>query len=92
MAGPVVDNKIDVVANVGKWNKTDGNQIAKELGFKNFIFINDFTAAGYGISRIMPKDCKTLGDSGKNPLQEGAGSVKLVIGPGTGLGQGILFK
>lgn len=92
MAGPVINNTIDVTVNVKKWGRTDGNQIAKDLGFKKFIFINDFTAAGYGISRIRPKDCETLGRSGKNPVQEGANSVKLVIGPGTGLGQGILYK
>ena len=64
MAGPVVNNTIDITVNVKKWGKTDGNKIAQEMGFKSFIFINDFTAAGYGISRIREKDCKALGDSG----------------------------
>ena len=33
-----------------------------------------------------------LGDTDKAPLQEKERSVKVVIGPGTGLGQGLLVK
>ena len=90
MAGPVVDNTIQAV-NIKHWNVTDGNQIAREMGFQSFLFINDFTAAGYGISRVKESDCTSLGGS-TVPLLEGANSVKVVIGPGTGLGQGILVK
>lgn len=92
MAGPVVNNTIDVTVNIKHWGKTDGNKLAEEFNFKSFVFINDFTAAGFGISRIKPEQCTALGDSGKIDLQEGAGSVKVVIGPGTGLGVGILYK
>jgi len=48
--------------------------------------MNDFTAAGYGISRIKPRDCSIVGKSSKAWLKEGALSVKAIIGPGTGLG------
>lgn len=56
------------------------------------MFINDFTAAGYGITRINPENCQVLGGCKDVKLKEGAKSVKVVIGPGTGLGEGILKK
>ena len=62
------------------------------MNFDKFILINDFTAAGYGVSTLTPKDSVPLGDSANAPMLEGEKSVKLVIGAGTGLGQGILIK
>lgn len=56
----------------------------------SFTFINDFTAAGYGVTTLTDGEFKTLGSS--QPRMEGAQSVKVVIGPGTGLGQGVLIK
>ena len=78
MAGPVDDNTIKAV-NIKHWVKTDGNRIASEMGFQSFLFINDFTAAGYGISIVKESDCKALGDSGKISLNEGANSVSAYI-------------
>mmetsp|Transcript_14302 Transcript_14302/g.22270 ORF Transcript_14302/g.22270 Transcript_14302/m.22270 type:complete len:255 (+) Transcript_14302:444-1208(+) len=62
------------------------------MGFEKFTFINDFTAAGYGISTLEDDESKPVQESGNAKLQEGAKSVKLVLGPGTGMGQGILIK
>lgn len=45
------------------------------------MLINDFTAAGYGILPLKEKDFIRLDD---NQIVEGG--VKVVIGPGTGLG------
>lgn len=58
----------------------------------SFVLINDFTAAGYGISTLKHKDSTILGSSGEAMQNEGPNSVKIVIGPGTGLGCGILIK
>ena len=80
------------LTNISRWPTLDGNQLAKDFKFKSFVFINDFTAAGYGISVLTSKDCDILGSSGEANMEEGAGSVKVVIGPGTGLGVGILVK
>ena len=91
IAGPVSNNMVKLT-NIPHWPKLDGNQLAKDLKLKSFVFINDFTAAGYGISVLSCKDCDILGSSGEAEMQEGAGSVKVVIGPGTGLGVGILVK
>jgi glucokinase len=92
MAGPVSNNVVTGATNIRHWGPQDGNKIAKDFGLKSFIFLNDFTAAGYGISVLQPKDYVVVGDSAKAELQEGARSVKIVVGPGTGLGQGILVK
>lgn len=90
MAGPVNDNKIPVTVNIPHWGVSDGNEVAKKFNLDSFTFINDFTAAGYGISRVTNAQCKTLNPDGK--MVEGKNSVKVVMGPGTGLGQGILVK
>lgn len=49
--------------------------------------MNDFAAFGLGIDLLMEKDVTYLNNS---PIQQG--KVKIVIGPGTGLGEGILTK
>jgi glucokinase len=86
MAGPVNDNIVSVTVNIQHWGPSDGNKIAQEHKFDSFTFLNDFTAAGYGISVLTPSDYVVLGDSAKAPLIEGPKSVKIVVGPGTGLG------
>lgn len=59
---------------------------------QSFLLINDFVAAGYGVRRLKPQDSTALGASKEVKLHEGAKSIKVVIGPGTGLGQGILVR
>ena len=56
------------------------------------MFINDFLAAGYGVSRLKPSDCTKLNLGPKAVMKETGLSVKAVIGPGTGLGQAFLAK
>ena len=55
MAGPVVDNKIPVTVNIPHWPVADGSEVQKKFSLDSFTFINDFTAAGYGISRVTDK-------------------------------------
>jgi len=43
-------------------------------------------AAGYGVRRLKPSDSTPVGSSANAKLYEGANSVKVIIGPGTGLG------
>jgi len=90
IAGPVNNNCVDIQANIPHWPRSDGQQVKEQFGFQKFFFINDFKAAGLGISRIKKEQCVQL--SGDQPLQEGPRSVKAVIGPGTGLGQAFLCK
>ena len=70
-----------------QWSLIDGTSLSQILNIPHFVLINDFTAAGYGILPLREKDLSRLND---NQIVEGA--VKVVMGPGTGLGQGILAK
>jgi glucokinase len=82
VAGPVAGNST-TLTNLG-W-KVSGNTLASELRLPEVRLMNDFEAAGLGISRLAPNDLETL--------QEGrpvARAARLVIGAGTGLGVGLL--
>ena len=92
MAGPVSNNTIPITVNIPRWPVSDGYKVAKQFNLQSFTFINDFTAACYGVSRIKPMQCVALNKSSEVQVNEGAGSVKALMGPGTGLGQGILIK
>lgn len=48
IAGEVNNNTVSTT-NCPHWPISDGDAIAEELGCKCFTFINDFSAAGYGI-------------------------------------------
>ena len=51
MAGPVCNNTVAPV-NIPHWPTSDGYAIAQASKFDSFVFINDFTAAGYGICTL----------------------------------------
>lgn len=50
------------------------------------MLINDFMAAGYGVASLMKSQSTQI--FGGIPYENG---VKIVIGPGTGLGEAILI-
>uniref|UniRef100_A0A7S3I8B3 Glucokinase n=1 Tax=Favella ehrenbergii TaxID=182087 RepID=A0A7S3I8B3_9SPIT len=52
-----------------------------------FELVNDFVAAGHGLLQLQEKDYERLN---RSPIEEGG--VKVVLGPGTGHGQGYLVK
>jgi len=78
----VANNRVEIQANIKHWPVSDGRELAKQFKFGSFQFLNDFTAAGYGVSRLTSKDCKKLNEP-KTTVDD---KVKVVIGPGTGLG------
>ena len=80
VAGPVDNNTVEFT-NVIKWSLIDGTSLSQILDIPHFVLINDFTAAGYGILPLKERDFIRLDD---NQIIDGA--VKVVIGPGTGLG------
>ena len=86
MAGPVDNNTVEFT-NVVHWSVVDGTAISQSLNIRHFILINDFTAAGYGVLALKEKDYVRMTD-----VQAQEGAVKVVMGPGTGLGEGILVK
>ena len=82
VAGPVVDNAT-VLTNLG-WPIAAG-PLATRFGWRCATLVNDFAAAGLGISRLAADDLVVL-QSGR-PRERG---LRLVIGAGTGLGVGWL--
>lgn len=87
-AGPVKDNFCQLTN--CKWG-VDGGLIEQATGIETIV-INDFLAIGYGIPIFDVNDSKRIV---KVPHRDGSYApdghgVKLVLGPGTGLGVGYL--
>jgi len=82
VAGPVAMNSV-TLTNLG-W-KVRGDALAAELGVPEVRLLNDFAAAGLGISRLAPDELETL--QAGYPV---AGGARLILGAGTGLGTGFL--
>ncbi|MBN2737247.1 MAG: glucokinase [Spirochaetales bacterium] len=89
-AGPVANNYCQLTN--CSW-AIDGAAIEKETGIKTLI-INDFMAIGYGIPTLdvnNPAQITALANTdGKKPAPEG--TIKAVVGAGTGLGVGFLTQ
>jgi glucokinase len=82
VAGPVAANT-STLTNLG-W-KVDGAALSHALHLPVVKLINDFTAAGQGVSLLPATDLETL-QAGR-PVERG---TRLVVGAGTGLGVGLL--
>ena len=82
VAGPVAANSA-TLTNLD-W-KIAGNAFAAELRLPEVRLINDFSAAGLGITRLAPNELETLQVG--SPVAQAA---RLIIGAGTGLGVGLL--
>ncbi|HLF38073.1 MAG TPA: glucokinase [Burkholderiales bacterium] len=82
VAGPVAANSA-TLTNLD-W-KLAGNALAAELRLPEVRLMNDFEAAGLGITRLAPNELETL--QAGSPVAQAA---RLIIGAGTGLGVGLL--
>ncbi len=82
VAGPV-SGRTAVTTNL-PW-KLDADKLEQALGIPHVRLINDFQAVGYGIEALKANDLVTLQEG--NAVPEG---TRIVIGAGTGLGQGFL--
>lgn len=87
--GPISNNEILNLSHIPHWPKAKGEDLAKKFGFKNFIFLNDFSCNGYGIQIDLKKDEDYIIINDVTPQEGGA---KTIIGPGTGLGMAFLVK
>ena len=80
----VVTNNVCQLTNIG-WT-VDLSLIKSQFHISKLRIINDFEAVGHGISELKEKDLLTL-----NPgVAQSMGPIA-VLGPGTGLGEAILF-
>jgi glucokinase len=87
--GPVKNNEILGLTNIPHWPKASGEEFAKKLNIKKFVFLNDFTCNAYGVQTNLKlnEDYIILNDV---PAQKDG--VKGIIGPGSGLGMSFLIK
>lgn len=85
MAGPIFDNTVKM-ANAAKWGVLDGEKLGAALKIPHFRFINDFEAASYGLLLVPEADFVSLNGFEANPNQ-----MRSIIGPGTGLGNSLLY-
>ena len=86
IAGEVKENMVRTT-NIPHWPRTEGKAIAQKYDMDQFELINDFAAAGYGLCQLKEKDFTRL-----NRAHMHDDGVKIVLGPGTGHGQGFLCK
>jgi len=63
----------------------DARQLAEQLGIARVCLINDFQAVGYGIEALAADDIHELQQGQEQPH-----APRVLIGAGTGLGEGIL--
>jgi len=59
--------------------------LQETFGFQGVKLLNDVEATAYGVPRLPPSDLVLLNDA---PPQDG---TKVVVAPGTGLGEAVLF-
>lgn len=87
VAGPVIASGTGQHASLTNlpW-VVDSEALGRELGVAKVRLINDFQAAGYGIEGLQENDYVVL-----QAAVPRAHAPRIVIGAGTGLGQGILF-
>ncbi len=86
-AGPVNEKNELCKLTHAKWD-IDAKKIVKNTKLKKVVVLNDFQLIGYAINYLemkMKKDILVV-KSGKKVKE----AVKVVVGPGTGLGKGIL--
>ena len=89
MPGPVENNHLITLPNIPHWKLEDGDELAKKLGFKKLLFINDFVGNGYAIQTKLKENEDYVVLNRVKPKKDGP---ILMIGPGTGLGMGFLLK
>ena len=86
IAGEVNNNCVRIT-NCQHWPVVVGNAMKEAFKLREFELINDFAAAGYGVCMLHTNDVVKLDNV--SPQEDG---VKVVMGPGSGLGEGYLTK
>ncbi|OPZ78018.1 MAG: Glucokinase [Alphaproteobacteria bacterium ADurb.Bin438] len=84
VAGPVFDGKIE---NIDLDFKYDIKELGVKLGFQKFNLVNDFVAQSLCVPSLKEGDFIKIGGGEKR-----SGGSIAVMGPGTGLGAGILVQ
>lgn len=83
IAGPVTDG-VSHATNL-PW-VVDARRLAQRTGIPSVVLLNDLEANGYGIATLSPGDFAVLQEGAS-----GAAGNAVIISPGTGLGEGVLY-
>lgn len=83
VAGPVINNRIH--ATNLPWI-VDADTLAREVGIKSVVLVNDLGATGHSLEHLPPEDFCVLNVGTPVP-----GATRALLAAGTGLGEGILF-
>ncbi len=83
-AGPVDGRSVKLTN--ARWT-IDGPQIAGALGLEQGLLLNDFEAQAIMLPSLRPEHVLAIGDVVAPPTA----GTRLVLGPGTGLGAGLLM-
>lgn len=82
VAGPVLTDQVTMVNIDWAFSRA---RLARTLGVERLHVVNDFTALAWALLRLKPQDLLALGQGLGDPR-----SPRIVLGPGTGLGTGLL--
>lgn len=82
VAGPILADRVSMVNIDWAFSRT---RLARTLGVERLHVVNDFTALAWALLRLKPQDLRALGEGLSDPR-----SPRIVLGPGTGLGTGLL--
>jgi glucokinase len=87
IAGPIDGEEVALTNRAWRFRRSD---VARRFGFSHLHLVNDFEAIAWALPRLGTADTRPLGV----PPRRGGGradGVKLVLGPGTGLGVAALI-
>jgi glucokinase len=83
IAGPIQGEEITLTNRAWRFRRAD---FAARFGFRQLLIVNDFEALAWALPRLTGSHVRPLGH-GSQPRE----GVKLVVGPGTGLGVAALL-
>jgi glucokinase len=88
VAGPIDGEEVALTNRNWRFRRQD---FAKRFGFSELRVVNDFEAIAYALPFLGPTDTRPLGPLTLSGSRARGDGVKLVLGPGTGLGVAALI-
>lgn len=89
VAAPVVDDRVQLTNS--PWSFSCSG-LAHEVGLAALQVVNDFAAMSAGVPELPASALQPLGPLGPYSLTDAAARVVAILGPGTGLGVGLLVR
>src|SRR5262245_23835995 len=83
VAGPIDGEEVALTNRTWRFRR---KEFAKRFGFSELRVVNDFEAIAYALPCLGPAETRPLGPLTLSGSRARGDGVKLVLGPGTGLG------